>query len=55
LDLGVPELEELSGEDLVTLVRGQAERIAELTETNEQLADKLGRLEPRSRQSSDMS
>jgi hypothetical protein len=45
LDLGVPELEELSREDLVALVRAQAERIAELTGANEQLAEKLGRLE----------
>jgi hypothetical protein len=52
LDLGVPEPEELSREDLVALARAQAERIAaqdaqiaELLEANEQLAGKLTRLE----------
>lgn len=52
LDLGVPEPEELSREDLIALVRGQAERIAaqdaqiaELTEVNEQLTGRLARLE----------
>lgn len=44
-DLGVAEPEELSREDLIALVRVQAERIAELEEANEQLAGRLARLE----------
>jgi transposase len=45
LDLGVPELEELSREDLIALVRVQAERIAELEKANGELAGRLARLE----------
>lgn len=44
-DLGVAGLEELSREDLVALVRAQAERIAELEEANKELAGRLARLE----------
>lgn len=44
-DLGVSELEELSREDLIVLVRAQAERIAELEAENQQLATRLARVE----------
>jgi hypothetical protein len=44
-DLGVPAPEELSREDLIALVRAQAERIAELEEANEELAGRLARVE----------
>jgi hypothetical protein len=44
-DLVVAELEELSREDLIALVRAQGERIAELEEANKELAGKLARLE----------
>ncbi|QSB13757.1 IS66 family transposase [Natronosporangium hydrolyticum] len=44
-DLVVAELEELSREDLIVLVRAQSERIAGLEEANKELAAKLARLE----------
>jgi hypothetical protein len=44
-DLVVAELEELSREDLIALVRAQSGRIAELEEANKELAAKLAGLE----------